>query len=190
MLLQAGQWREDAGQIQKPPFEEVTAVAIEHHRDKDTGVITTTDMKLSHADKLMVREDGGEYRVIPIDQPFVSEAMVLEFRAVDSTGTNKEGKPYRIDNTIDLQHALIPAAKAGYQVVKVSVVPPSAKLLFTTDGSNPANNGKPYAKPGIEVAEGTTVRLFAEKAAVSVEKSVPIPKAKRGRWHGRPWARP
>jgi hypothetical protein len=60
--------------------------------------------------------------------------------------------------------------------VKVKVVPPSTKLLFTTDNTNPANNGKPYAKPGIDAAEGTTVRLFAEKGPVSLEKTVLIPK--------------
>ena len=64
-LLTAGQWREDAGQIQKPPFEEVTGVTIEYSRDKETGAITTTDIKLSHADKLFVREDAGEWKAVP-----------------------------------------------------------------------------------------------------------------------------
>ena len=95
-LITSGQWREEAGQIQKPPFEEVTGVTIEYHRDKDTGAITTTDMKLSHADTLMVREDAGEYKVVPADTPVTTDAMLLEFRAVDLTGKNKEGKPYRI----------------------------------------------------------------------------------------------
>jgi hypothetical protein len=177
VLITAGQWREDAGQIQKPPFEEVTGVTIEYARDKDTGVITTTDIKLSHADILMVREEGAEYKVVPLDQPVTSDAMVIEFRAVDSTKKNKEGKPYRIENTIDIQHELMPSATAGHQVLKVKVVPPSAKLLYTTDNTNPANNGKPYAKPGIDAAEGMTVRLFAEKGPASIEKAVPIPKA-------------
>jgi len=177
MLITAGQWREDAGQIQKPPFEEVTGVTIEYSRDKDTGVITTTDMKLSHADTLMVRQDIAEYQVVPVDQPVISGAMVIEFRAVDSTKKNKEGKPYRIENTIDIQHELMLSATAGHQVVKVKVVPPDAKLLFTTDNTNPANNGKPYAKPGIDAIEGSTVRLFAEKPPASIEKAVPIPKA-------------
>jgi hypothetical protein len=177
VLITSGQWREDAGQIQKPPFEEVTGVIIEYARDKDTGVITTTDIKLSHADTLMVREEGAEYKVVPLDQPVTSGAMVIEFRAVDSTKKNKEGKPYRIENTIDIQHELMPSATAGHQVLKVKVVPPSAKLLFTTDNTNPANNGKPYAKPGIDAAEATTVRLFAEKGPVSIEKAVPIPKS-------------
>jgi hypothetical protein len=177
MLLTAGQWREDIGQIQMPPFDEVTGVTIEYFRDKDTGIITTTDIKLSHADTLMVRQDNGDYQIVPEDQPIESGAMVIEFRAVDSTKKNKEGKPYRIENTIDIQHELMPSANPAHQVVKVKVVPPDAKLLFTTDNTNPANNGKPYTKPGIEAAEGSTVRLFAEKGPVLIEKAVPIPKA-------------
>lgn len=174
VLLTAGQWREDAGQIQKPPFEEISGVLIEYHRDKDSGVITTTDIKLSHADKLKVREDSSSYKEIPSDAPYVSSAMVIEFLAVDSTGKNKEGKPYRIENSIDIQYELMASPTPGHKVVKVKVVPPSASLKFTTDGMNPANNGKPYVKPGIDAEEGSTVRLFAEKGAVSVEKSVPI----------------
>jgi hypothetical protein len=133
MLMTAGQWREDAGQIQKPPFEDVTGVTIEYSRDKETGVITTTDIKLSHADTLLVKQDNSEYQVVPGDQPVVSGAMVIEFRAVDSNKKNKEGKPYCIQNTIEIQHVLMPSANAGHQVLKVKVVPPDSKLLFTTD---------------------------------------------------------
>src|SRR4051812_3532583 len=61
VLLTAGAWRGDAGQIQKPPFEEITGVSIEYNRDKESGRIGTTDIKLSHADKLLVREYNGEY---------------------------------------------------------------------------------------------------------------------------------
>jgi hypothetical protein len=179
-LITAGQWREDAGQIQKPPFDEVTGVSIEYHRDKDTGVITTTDIKLSHADTLMVRLDAGEYKAVSTDAPVITDAMVVEFRAVDSTGKNKEGKPYRIENTIDIQHELMPSATPGHQVVKLKVVPPTAKLQFTTDNTNPANNGKPYVKPGIDAAEGMTVRVFAEKGSVSRDLSIPIPKVTGG----------
>ncbi len=175
VLITAGKWREDAGQIQKPPFEELTGIAIEYNRDKDSGRIETTDIKLSHADKMLVREDNGEYKETPHDVAFVSDAMLIEFRAVDSTGKNKEGRPYRIENSIDIHHVLQTSTTPGHRLVKVQVIPPTAVLKFTCDGMNPANNGKPYVKPGIDVAEGATVRLFAEKGAVSVERSIPIP---------------
>jgi len=179
-LNTAGEWREDAGQIQKPPFEETTSVSIEYHRDKDTGAITTTDIKLSHADKLMVKEDTAEYKTIPIDEPFESGAMVIEFRAIDSMAKNKEGRPYRIENSIDIHHDIMSSPTSGHKIVKVKVIPPSVNLKFTTDGMDPANNGKPYAKPGIEAAEGATVRLFAEKGALTIEKTIPIPKTTEG----------
>lgn len=178
-LLTAGEWREDGGQIQKPPFEEVTGVVIEYARDSETGTVTTTDIKLAHADKLYMREDAGEWRSASETEPVVSNAMILEFKAVDSSGNNKEGTPYRIENTIDLAYDFIASTNPGKQILKVKVVPPSCKLLFTTDGADPANNGKPYQELGIEAAEGSTVRLYAEKGLIHKEESIPVPKSKK-----------
>jgi hypothetical protein len=183
-LITAGAWREEAGQIQKPPFDEITGVAIEYARDKDSGVITTTDIKLIHADKLFVREDAGEWVIQPADQPVVSSAMLLEFKAVDSAGTNQEGKPYRIENSIEVAHDVVPSPNPGHQVIKVKVVPPDSTVLFTLDGSNPANNGQPYAKPGIEAAEGSTVRLHAAKGGASRDLNIPVPKPTSGDGQG------
>ena len=126
---------------------------------------------------MLVRQDTAEYKETAHDVAFVSGAMTIEFRAVDSTGKNKEGKAYRIENSIDIQHALQPSVTPGHKIVKVLVIPQTASLKFTTDGTNPANNGRLYVKPGIDAAEGTTVRLFAEKGSITAEKSVPIPTA-------------
>ena len=93
-LLTAGEWRDQAGQIMKPPFEEVTAVSIEHTRDPKTGQITTTDIKLFHGDTLLITEDNAAPRKIKHDEAFTSDAMVLVFQAKDSSGKNKDGKPY------------------------------------------------------------------------------------------------
>ena len=177
-LLTAGEWREDAGQIQKPPFEEVTGVTIEYSRDKETGEITTTDIKLSHADQLFFRVDAGEWKVSSAEEPVVTDAMLVEFKAVDSTSQNKEGKIYRIENTIDLFHDFVASPNPGHQVLKVKVVPPLSKLLYTTDGTDPANNGQPYQKPGIEAAEGATIRIYAENGSVHREISIQVPKQK------------
>src|SRR5207244_11609420 len=132
----ARQWRHDAVQILKASIEEITSVSIEYHLDKNTGIITTTDIKLSHADTLMFREDTSAYKQVPVDAPVVSGVMVLEFRAIDSKGKNKEGIPYRIENSIDIHHDLISSATPGHKVVKVKIVPPSANLKFTNDGTD------------------------------------------------------
>ncbi|MDW7774365.1 MAG: DUF499 domain-containing protein [Desulfobulbaceae bacterium] len=179
-LLTAGEWREEAGQLLKPPFEEITSVTIEYSRDKETGKITTTDIKLTHADKLSVRENGGEYRNHNPDTPLVSNAMFIEFKAVDSRGQNKEGQPYRIENSIDLIHDFMDSPTPGNMVVKVKVVPPSCSVLYTIDGSDPANHGKPYAPPGIDAPEGTTVRLHAAKGSITKDVSFTIPKETGG----------
>lgn len=179
-LITAGAWREEAGQIQKPPFDEVTGVAIEYDRHKDSGVITTTDIKLVHADKLLVREDAGEWVIQPADQPVVSHAMLIEFKAVDSSGKNQEGKPYRIENRIEVAHDVVPSPTPGHQVIKIKVVPPDSTVLYTLDGSNPANYGQAYAKPGIEAPEGGTVRLHVAKGGVSRDINIPVPKSSSG----------
>lgn len=175
-MLTAGVWREEAGQILKPPFDEITGVTIEYSRDKETGEITTTDIKLSHADRLFVREDGVAWNARKTDSPVVTSAMLIEFKAVDSKGISKEGKPYRVENSIDLMHDFMDSPTPGNKVVKVKVVPPSVVVMYTIDGSSPANNGKSYHPPGIDAAEGTTVRLHAARGNVTRDESFTIPK--------------
>ncbi len=175
-LLTADQWREEAGQLLKPPFDEITAVVIEYSRDNKTGKITTTDIKLSHADTLHVREDSKEWRTHNPDFPLVSKAMLVEFKAVDSTGDNEEGSPYRITNSIKLTKDFMDSPTPGNKVVKVKVVPPDSTVLYTIDSSDPANNGTAYTSSGIDVPEGTTVRIHANKgtATEGVRFTIPV----------------
>lgn len=175
-MLSAGEWREQAGQVMKPPFEEVTGVSIEHARDSKTGQITTTDIKLFHADALYVTEDNAEPRKIKHDEAFTSGAMVLVFQARDSTGKNKDGKPYRIENRIDIRHDFLPSTTSGHRTLKLGIIPPDAKLKWTADGSDPANNGHAYPAKGIDAKEGSTVKVYAEKGSCHAEISIPVPK--------------
>ena len=175
-LLTAGEWREQAGQVMKPPFEEVTAVSIEYVRNDQTGEITTTDIKLFHADTLYVTEDTATARKIKHDEAFKSHAMVLEFEAADSTGQNQKGKPYRIDNYIEIKHAFLPSATPAHRTLKIGVVPPDAKVKWTADGADPANNGVAYPTQGVDVLEGSTVKVYAEKGPVHADQSITVPK--------------
>ena len=175
-LIQAGEWRKEASQIQIPPFKNVTGVTVEHIRDNQTGIITTTDVRLSYADQLFVREDEKEWTARSKDQPVESCAMLLEFKAVDSTGQNEVGKIYRIENSVDIVDELLVSPKPNHKVLKVKCIPSAAKLLFTTNGSDPVNNGHLYTSPGIEAAEGSTVRLCAQYRGVDRQKSIYVPK--------------
>ncbi len=174
-LLTAGAWREMAGQLQKPPFDEITSVYIEHTRDHKTGAVTTTDIKLAHADKLLVREDGTQWVERNPATPLVSEAMLIEFKAVDSSGKNQEGQVYRIENPIDLHYDLLDSPTSGHKVVKIRVTPPSCTLLYSIDGSNPANNGQSYREPGIDAPAGALVRVHAAKGNSTNELKISLP---------------
>jgi hypothetical protein len=175
-LVTAGEWRDQAGQLLKPPFEEVTSVSIEYTRDAKTGQITTTDIKLFHADTLLVTEDNAAPRKIKHDEAFTSGAMALVFQARDSTGKNKDGKAYRIENHIEIKHDFLPSATAGHRTLKLGVVPPDAKVKWTADGTDPANNGIAYPAKGADVKEGVTVKVYAEKAAAHSEITITVPK--------------
>ena len=109
--------------------------------------------------------------------------MVLVFQAKDSTGKNKDGKPYRIDNHIDIKHDFLPSAVAGHRTLKLGVVPPDAKVKWTADGSDPANNGAAYPEKGIDVKGGATVKVYPEKASVHDEIAISVPK-EEGRGDG------
>jgi len=176
VLVTAGQWRQEAGQLLKPPFEEITGVSGDYVRDGKTGRITTTDVKLTHADELYVEVDGAPEVKISPDSAFESDGMSLVFRAKDSKGKNKEGRPWRIENSIEIHYDILPGVQPGTCTLKVKVVPPDAALKFTIDGSDPANNGKSYAAPGIVAPAGCKVKLYASKAAISRELSVSIAK--------------
>jgi len=70
--------------------------------------------------------NGGS--TLTMDAPLVSGAMLIEFKAVDGNGKNQEGKPYRIENSIDLNHDFVPSPNPGRQVIKIKVVPPCFKF--------------------------------------------------------------
>ena len=175
-MISAGEWREQAGQVMKPPFEEVTGVSIEHVRDAKSGQITTTDIKLFHADTLFVTEDNAAPRKIKHDEAFISVAMVLIFQARDSTGKNKDGKPYRIENHINVRHDFLPSVTPGHRTLKLAVVPTDAVVKWTADGSDAANNGKLWTDQGAHVKEGCTVKVHAAKASIHTDIAIFVPK--------------
>jgi hypothetical protein len=180
ILLAAGEWRSEAQQVLKPPFQEQTGVSIEYDRNDKTGRITTTDIKLHYGDTLWVSEDGGEFKKIPADEAFQSDAMNLVFKAEDSTGKNKTGQEYKIQNELVVRHDFVDSSVSGHCRLKIGVVPPDAVVRWTADGTDAANNGNLYQSEGINVAEGATIKLFVEKGGVHRDLSIAVPKQANG----------
>lgn len=179
-FVTAGQWRELAGQLQKPPFEEETRVDVDFDRDEKTGFIQVSDFKLVHGDKLLVSEDGAEFREINKEEAFESSAMEITFKASDSTGQNQEGPPHRITNRIVLKEEFFESPQQNRKVLKVRATPDDVIVKYTIDGTDPANNGNPYDPKGIESEGGSTVKIFAEKGSVSKAESFKVPSAGEG----------
>lgn len=181
-LIRAGAWRKIGEQIQKPPFEEEVAVAVDYKRDSQTGKIYTTDIQLQYGDQLLVQEDKSEFSTISPEEAFESEAMEIVFKGLDSLGKNKESKPFRISNYIDLDYEFSQSAQEGCKLVKIRAVPPDCKILYTTDGSDPANNGFIYdSENGILAKQGLTVKIFAEKGSINRTENIAIPKDEKGK---------
>lgn len=177
-LLTAGEWRELAGQLMKPPFVEEATVSIEYERNSKTGSITTTDIKLLHADALYLSEDGKPEQKIKHDEATVLNAMVLVFQARDSTNTNADGRPFRIENHITLKQEFLPGATPGPRTLKIGVVPVDATLKYTADGSDPANNvhtflSKLPAGSVIVGARATAPRMLELMETATAQKKPP-----------------
>jgi hypothetical protein len=60
--------------------------------------------------------------------------------------------------------------------LKLGVVPADAKVKWTADGTDPANNGVAYPAKGVDVKEGATVKVYAEKASTHAEIAISVPK--------------
>jgi uncharacterized protein YbaA (DUF1428 family) len=69
----------------------------------------------------------------------------------------------------------MPSAIPGHQTLKIGVVPADSSIKWTADGTDPANNGKAYSSSGVDVANGRTVKIFAEKGSLHNEISVAVP---------------
>ena len=60
------------------------------------------------------------------------------------------------------------------ELSKSASSPPDSKVKWTADGTDPANNGLAYPEKGVNVKEGATVKIYAEKSSAHAEMAVPV----------------
>ncbi|AMW32750.1 Predicted ATPase, AAA+ superfamily [Fervidobacterium changbaicum] len=166
-MLRKGIWREHGGYIEKGPFpKEKTSVQIrELRRDEQTGEVILKIIPL-HGDKVYY-EVGSvattASNLVENLNEFRTKEVKLSFLCVDSTGEHETGEPVLWINKLELKYRTY--NKGSDEIIELKAVPP-ATIKYTTDGSNPKENGGIYEGEFIVPQNCTYVLAVAEKEGV------------------------
>jgi len=165
-MVDRDQWRIDGGYVDKGPFPKPkTSVSPQElDRNEDTGA-TTLRINPVHGDTVYY-EIGGEAtpssaRVQDLHR-FVTSEMRVSFLCVDSTGLHEQGEPYLWTNKVTLKK-FVQDVDTKTKRIELRSAPPGAKIQYTTNGSNPKNNGGVYDDPFTIKKPEKIILAIAEK---------------------------
>lgn len=177
ILVQRDAWRESNGYVDRGPFPQPkTEVRIqETFRDSDTGEATLKVTAL-HGDQVFVEIGGpatpGSRRLDSTD--FKTKELQISFLAVDSTKVHEAGEATTWRNRITLKHKFF----RDNDLVRCELqAAPAADIKYSTDGSNPSQNGGTYSEPFVVPTGSKFVQAVASKSGIQSETlrvSVPI----------------
>lgn len=180
--LRKGIWEEEGGYIDKePPAPETSLNVREQFRDRDTGEVT---LKITpqNGDQVYYEINGdattGSSLVDNLND-FKTTELSLSFLCVDSKGIHNTGKLEYWTNQIELQYH--PYDKNGKNFIELKASSPKVNIKYTTDGSNPKNNGGLYDE-AFEIPQGTKfIQAIAENEELGIYSemiSIPISEQK------------
>ncbi len=171
-------WRSNGGYIEKPPFEkEKTSVKIhELNKVKETGEVF-----------LQINPKYGDTVYWEANEPpttasskvsdfssFRTEEMKLFFLCVDSKSEYETGDVTTWENKIWIGSHFYDAG--GKKMMEINASN-NADIFYTTDGSDPKENGVPYAGDFVVPAGTSFVVAIAEKQGIYSDKlPIPVPK--------------
>lgn len=195
-LVRKDLWREDGNWVLKGPFPAPpTGVNIKQiARNNDTGEATLKITPL-HGDTVHYEINSKATEAsseLDTSQPFKTKELKLSFLCVDSTGEHDTGEPVKWQNTITLKYQFFGAGNDKKLELKAA---PNATIKYTTDGSDPLNQGGIYDGPVTIPDDVKYVLAIAEKKGIQSEKltirvpadpsSVEIDKEKAAVWKRR-----
>ena len=166
-LLSKDQWRESGGYVEKPPFPKPdTSVQVSLLQRNDETGEATLRINAIHGD-VIYYEIGGKATTasLVVDNPkqFKTNEMEISFLCVDSKGEHQTGEEQRWRNTITLKSREY--QQGNDKMVEIQAAPP-AQIRYSTDGSDPKQNGGLYDAPFV-VPRGTVLVLaIAEKNGI------------------------
>lgn len=117
-------------------------------------------------------ENGAVTTKSPIlkDGTLTTNAIKVQFLAVDPTGKNETGEPYTFTNKLTIRFELRPGSP---RKAALYVVPKPTTISYSLDGSEP-RNGTPYSTPFVVKDSGATLAVFAELDEVEAKDSFHI----------------
>jgi hypothetical protein len=167
ILVQRDAWRETSGYVDRGPFPQPkTEVRIQQvFRDADTGEATLRVTAL-HGDHVYMEIGGpatpGSKKLDSND--YKTREMELHFVAVDSTKVHETGEQFIWKNTVTLKHRFFQDGEVMRCEVRAA---PAGQIKFTTDGSNPTQNGGSYTEPFVVPSGSKFVQAIAVNGAVT-----------------------
>lgn len=169
ILVQRDAWRETSGYVDKGPFPQPkTEVRVQQlFRGAETGEATLKVTAL-HGDQVFVEVGGpatpGSRRLDSND--FKTREMEVSFLAIDSTNVHEAGPPQTWKNTVTLKHRFFQDGEVMRCEVKAA---PGGQIKFTTDGSNPTQNGGSYTEPFVVPSGSRFMQAVASNGGIQSE---------------------
>lgn len=159
---QRGIW-EDLGNsyITKKPKPKTTEVIVTKETDPDDSgnVILKIDvLNAGNNPRIHYAEDGEVSEQSPVlkENTLVTNALTVQFLAIDPTGKNETGAPTTFKNNLVIRNYFDEVSR------KVELfVAPKGTIKYTLDGSE-ARNGIEYTAPIQLTKEEATIYVFAE----------------------------
>lgn len=167
--LRKGDWIEEGGYLDKePPAPSTSVNVIELNRDNETGEVT---LKIVPTNGDVVFYEIDDEATIASAQvrdfgSFRTKELKLSFICVDSTGKNETGEQFKWTNKVSIKYK--PFDKDGKRYMELQATSPDVKIVYTTDGSNPANGGGTYLE-SFEIPAGAK---YVQAIAVNEEKGI------------------
>ncbi|MGI8600262.1 MAG: DUF499 domain-containing protein [Chitinophagaceae bacterium] len=174
--LKNGIWFKAGNYIQKNPPKEDTSVTVQP---------TWSDKNSSEATLKIIPKFGDVVHYEFDQEPTTASdkitdftnwktaEMVVYFLCVDSKGQHDTGKSFKWINKLNLRYHTYDAG--DQKKMKLEASADDAKILYTTDGAEPKDNGAVYAGDFIIPKDTRFVLAIAEKKGVFSDKlEIPI----------------
>lgn len=184
-LIRQDRWREEGNYIKTGPFPKeptnviIRAITESLVRENDKLAPVRLQVTPQRGDKVYYRYGADTLTAdtgIELTSPFqldAKEEMRIAFLAVDSTGVYPTGEPQVWKREVRLQHEL--EQQGDRWRIELQASPASAEVFYTSDGTDPRQNGSAYSDPILERPKALVQAYAVKDGIVSEVRHIPLP---------------